>query len=126
MDKFYVWEIFSHAWSEIGIEDDECKALLIKGCINAQDIPEIERIYYRDICASFAVDSFLIFPMMLWMLMPDWGFNEKYLRARMIQWYARPYWVNFINPLRFLGYPIAIGFSFKYKRMVTRLLRENA
>lgn len=52
-------------------------------------------------------------PLMLWMRMPDWGYSEEYLRTRMERWYSRPYWMNFLNPLRWLGYPLAILMALK-------------
>ena len=55
---------------------------------------------------------------MLWMFMPDWGFEEAYLRRRIARWYSRPYWLHFLNPLRILGYPIALLFAWKYRTML--------
>ena len=118
MDKYYVWEIISYAWTEIGIEADECHQLVLKGNITCQDLEIVDRIIFRDICASFAVDSFLIFPLMLWMIMPDWGYDEEYLRNRMRRWYAKPRWLIFVNPFRWLGYPIALLMLQKYRTML--------
>lgn len=120
MDSYTVWEIISYAWTEIGIEDDECLTLVRKGGITVADLDEVDRLFFRDICASFAFDSFLVFPLMLWMLMPDWGYNEKYLRRRMRRWYGRPYWSHFLNPLRVLGYPVALFFAWGYRSMLRR------
>ena len=120
MEPFSVWEIVSYAWTEIGIEDDECLVFVREGQIGIEDLPEVDRLFFKDVCASFAVDSFLIFPLMLWMLMPDWGFDEEYLQRRMKRWYERPYWTHFINPLRILGYPVALLFAWQYRSMLRR------
>jgi hypothetical protein len=126
MDRYYVWEIISYAWSEIGIDDKDCMALVKKGAIAPEHLPDVDRIVFRDVCASFAVDSFLIFPLMLWMLMPDWGYSEEYLRERIERWHSRPYWKNFLNPLRWLGYPLAILAALRYRSMLRRCVRASA
>lgn len=72
-----------------------------------------------------AFDTFLIVPFMLWMIMPDWGYCEEYLRNRMTRWYARPYWRHFLNPLRLFGYPLAIVLSLKYRAMLRRAVHAN-
>ena len=122
LENYYVWEIISYAWTEIGIEDIECRQLVQKGNISADDLKLVDRIIFRDVCASFAVDTFLIFPLMLWMIMPDWGYNESYLRRRMEHWYARPYWLHFLNPMRCLGYPLAVLMALKYRSMLRRVV----
>ena len=127
MDKYYVWEIISYAWTEIGIQDAECRQLVQKGDISAHDLKLVDRIIFKDVCASFAFDTFLIFPLMLWMIMPDWGYDESYLKKRMERWYARPYWSHFLNPMRCLGYPLAVLMALKYRSMLRRVvLSERA
>ena len=126
MDRFAVWHIVSYAWSEIGIGDDECLSLVRKSGIGVADLPEVDRIFYRDVCASFAVDSFLVFPLMLWMLMPDWGFDEAYLQRRMQHWYSKPYLSHFLNPLRLAGYPVALVFAWSYRLKLRRAARAAA
>lgn len=121
-EKYYVWEIISYAWTEIGIEDTECRQLVLKGNISADDLKLVDRIIFRDVCASFAFDTFLIFPLMLWMIMPDWGYEESYLKKRMERWYARPYWIHFLNPMRCLGYPLAVLMALKYRSMLRRVV----
>ncbi|MCA3000689.1 MAG: hypothetical protein ING66_17030 [Rhodocyclaceae bacterium] len=120
IDRYYVWEIISYAWTEIGIEDRECKALVEKGGIGANHLAAVDRIIFGDVCASFAVDTFLIFPLMLWIIMPDWGYTEEYLRKRMERWYSRPYWAHFLNPVRWLGYPLAVLMALRYRAMLRR------
>jgi hypothetical protein len=126
MDKYYVWEIISYAWTEIGIEDAECDVLVEKGDIKAQHLADVDSIIFRDVCASFAFDSFLIFPLMLWMIMPDWGHSEESLRKRIERWHSRPYWTRFLNPMRLLGYPIAVLLALKYRTMLRRSVRAIA
>jgi hypothetical protein len=126
MDRNYVWKIISYAWTEIGIEDDECRVLVEKGGITTADLAEIDRIYFRDVCASFAFETFLVFPLFLWMLMPDWGFEESYLIKRVERWYSRPYWMHFMNPMRWLGYPLSILIALKYRSMLRRAVRAKS
>jgi hypothetical protein len=123
MDRYYIWEIISYAWTEIGIEDSECRTLVAKGDISHEHLNAIDRIIFQDVCASFAFDTFLIFPLMLWMIMPDWGYSEKYLRKRMEQWYDRPYWVHLLNPMRWFGYPLAVLMALKYRTMLRKAIR---
>jgi len=125
-DRYYVWEIISYAWTEIGIEDRECQALVQKGNITHDDLREVDRIIFRDVCASFAIESFLILPCMLWMIMPDWGYEETYLRRRVERWYAAPRWRLALNPMRWLGYPTAVLFALKYRAMLRRAVRAAA
>ena len=125
MDAYKVWEFISYAWTEIGIDDDECKSLARETGITVDKLDDADRIFFRDVCASFAVDSFLIFPLMLWMIMPDWGYSEDYLRNRMKQWYAKPYWRHFLNPLRVLGYPIAVLAALGYRAKLRKAAYAN-
>lgn len=126
MERYPVWEIISYAWTEIGIDEDECWSLVRKSGIGVADLPEVDRIFFRDVCASFAVESFLVIPLMLWMILPDWGFREDYLRRRADRWYARPYWSHFLNPLRLVGYPVALMFAWPYRAMLRRGVRAVA
>jgi hypothetical protein len=125
IDVYKTWEFISYAWTEIGIEQDECKSLAREARITPNTLNQADRIFFRDVCASFAVESFLIFPLMLWMIMPDWAYREDYLRNRMKKWYARPYWTHFLNPLRILGYPIAVLFAFEYRSKLRKAVFAN-
>jgi hypothetical protein len=118
--RFAVWDIMSYAWTEIGITQDECDALVAHHGLGAIPLAEIRRVVYRDVCASFAHDTFLIFPLMAWMLMPDWGYDAAYLRRRAAAWEARPAWRHWLNPLRAFGYPMAVLFSASQWRMLRR------
>jgi hypothetical protein len=125
-DVYRVWEAISYAWTEIGIEDEECRAIAQKAAMRPEHLPEIDKIFFKDVCASFAVDSFLIIPLMFWMIMPDWGYSETYLRKRMLDWYAKPYWSHFLNPVRILGYPVAVFFALSYRSMLRKAVHANA
>jgi hypothetical protein len=108
---FIVWDTVSMAWTEIGLESDDYLVIAKKLKNQGATWPEVQAIALRDVCGSFAVDSFLIVPCMLWMIMPDWGYNEEYLRNRLNQWAKRPLWMHFLNPIRLFGYPMALLFS---------------
>jgi hypothetical protein len=126
LDTYQVWDAISYAWTEIGLDKDEFKTIAQKAGLKPEHLPQIDRIFFKDICASFAVDSFLIFPLMLWMLMPDYGYNEEYLRKRMQDWYTKPYWRHFLNPLRVLGYPVAVWFAWGYRAKLRKAIGEAA
>ncbi|MES2510689.1 MAG: hypothetical protein V4625_12220 [Pseudomonadota bacterium] len=126
IDVYKVWEFFSYAWTEIGIEGSECDSLAREARVTANNLNQVDRIFFRDVCASFAVDSFLIFPLMLWVIMPEWGYAENYLRNRVRRWYEKPYWMHFVNPFRILGYPIAVLFAFSYRSKIRRSAVANA
>ncbi len=111
---FKVWEAISYAWTEIGLGDDEYPDI-------AKSIRDIEpnwekvnSIILRDVCSSFAVDSILVIP--FWMMMPDWSYDEGYITQRIRRWKSRPYWLHFINPIRILGYPISLFFSYGVRK----------
>ena len=108
---FLVWDTVSMAWTEIGLEPNEYPAIAQKLRTEGASWQEIRTIALRDVCGSFALDSFLIIPCMLWMIMPDWGYNEQYLRQRIQKWSSRQLWLHYLNPLRLLGYPVALLFS---------------
>ena len=127
LDTYPVWECISYAWSEIGIEDEECRALAHKAGLTVADLPAIDRLFFRDICASFAVESIVLFiPIVGWACMTDWGYAESYLRRRINNWYAKPYWLHFLNPLRIVGYPFALLCALDYRTKLHQAIRENA
>ena len=111
MDNFVIWDVISYAWTEIGLQKNEYPDYAEKIREHHKDWKTVNKIIIRDVCASFAFDTFLILPCMLWMIMPDWGYDEEYIRNRMNKWYSRPYLLHFLNPMRVLGYPIALLFS---------------
>jgi hypothetical protein len=119
---FQVWETVSMAWTEIGLEPSDYAAIAEKLKQEGATWSEVRAVALRDVCGSFAVDSFLIIPCMLWMIMPDWGYHEEYLRRRAQRWAQRPIWLHFLNPLRLLGYPVALVFSISVRRRLKRAL----
>ena len=125
MDSFIIWDVVSYAWTEIGLEKEEYPIYAAKISQQYKDWKTVNKIVIRDVCASFAFDSFLIFPCMLWMIMPDWGYNEEYLRERMNKWYSRPYWKQFLNPMRIMGYPLALLFSFSVRSKIKKAFIEQ-
>ncbi len=76
MDKFLVWEVMSYAWTEIGLEKSDYPEYAKKIYSQCDDWKTIDQIITKDVCGSFSKDTFLIFPCMLWMIMPDWGYNK--------------------------------------------------
>lgn len=120
MSKLIVWDVISYAWTEIGLENSDYPEYAKKLRGHFKSWKEIDQIIKRDVCASFAFETFLIFPCMLWMIMPDWGYSDEYLKERLNKWYARPYWMHFLNPCRILGYPLALLFSASIRLKVKR------
>ncbi len=122
MNPYYVWKIMSYAWTEIGIEDDECRSLVDKGEIRREHLKEVDWIIFTDVCASFAVTAFLVVPLMLWPILPDWGYSEESLRRRIRWWSAWPWYVHLLNPVRWFGYPIAVLFALKYRSKLRKVV----
>ncbi|WP_163831078.1 hypothetical protein [Spartinivicinus ruber] len=120
MGHFIIWDVISYAWTEIGLEADDYPNYARKIKEQYPDWDSVNKIIIRDVCGSFAVDSFLIIPCMFWMIMPDWGYNEEYLRKRMEKWYAKPVWKHYLNPIRILGYPIARSLSSDVRKQLKK------
>jgi hypothetical protein len=110
-DNFEIWDAVSMAWTEIGLEDTEYPKIAKKIKETHSNWEEVDLIIKKDVCGSFAFDTFLIFPCMLWMIMPDWGYDSDYLKERMAKWYSKPYYKHFLNPMRVLGYPMSLLMS---------------
>lgn len=125
MDRYCIWRIISRTWTEIGIEEKECRELLEEAGVQREGLAKVDRIIFRDVCLSFAVDAFLIFPMMSWPARPDGGYDEPYLRRRMGRWYARPYWAHLLNPIRWFGYPLAALMALQYRAMIRRVVLDK-
>ena len=126
MNKLEIWEVVSFAWTEIGLEESDYPIHAEKIYAECQDWSLVNRVIIKDVCASFAFDSFLIVPCMLWMIMPDWGYDKDYLQKRMNKWYSKPYWVHFLNPARVLGFPTALILSMSVRRKLKRAFLECA
>jgi hypothetical protein len=123
--QFVIWDTVSMAWTEIGLEEGDYPKIADRLLSRSVSWAEIQEVSLRDVCGSFALDTFLICPCMLWMLMPDWGYSEEYLRARIRKWNSRPVWVHFLNPLRLIGYLLAILISIGVRRRL-KLAYKNA
>jgi hypothetical protein len=122
--RFLVWTTVSMAWTEIGLEEADYPPIARELLAQGADWPAVRRIALREVCGAFALDSFLIFPCMLWMIMPDWGYNEDYLRRRMQRWQRRPLWQQLLrNPLRLLGYPVALLMSRRIRARLKQAMR---
>jgi hypothetical protein len=118
MDKFAVWHTFSATWTEIGLDGDDI-AHDAKTLRNSyQDWGDIDKIIFRDICLSFSIESALVlvavFPPLILLVgvspWPDWGYETEYLNNRAKKWYSTPYWLHLLNPIRLVGYPLAVLF----------------
>jgi len=111
MDHFIIWHVISYAWTEIGLEDTDYTAYAKKLRLHYNNWKDINKVIIMDVCASFAIISFLIIPSMLWMVIPDWEWDEENLERKMTKWYSRPYIVHFLNPFRILGYRVSLILS---------------
>ena len=106
----------SFAWTEVGLQDEEYPQYieLIK-----QEYPEweqVRKVIDNDICGSFSSDSFLIFPCMQWMMMPDFAYTPEHIEQRMTHWYNTSKFLHYLNPLRWVGYPFALYAVFQMKK----------
>lgn len=110
------------AWTEIGLEAGEYTEIAAILKQDGATWPEVRKLALRDVCGSFALDSFLIVACMLWMIMPDWGYGRDYLQQRKQRWEGRPVWLHFLNPLRLAGYPTALLFSSGVLRRLKRAM----
>jgi len=115
-DNYKIWEAISYAWTEIGLANGEYPNIAKEIKATHPEWSEVNRIILRDVCASFAVDSFLVFPCMAWAILPDWGYSEEYIRERMTKWYSRPVIINYANPIVVIGYALALSFSLDVRR----------
>ncbi|SEL93693.1 hypothetical protein SAMN05428989_2926 [Pseudoxanthomonas sp. GM95] len=119
---FLIWDAVSMAWTEIGLDPAEYDPIALKLVEQGVTLKDLRSVARRDVCGAFALDSVLIFPCMLWMIMPDWGYAEPYLRRRMQAWRKHPAWVQYLHPMRWIGYPIAFGFSVGVRSRLERAL----
>lgn len=116
MNEFELWKMMSYAWTEIGLEDDEFVFHARRIGADSGQWQEIDKIILRDIAGSFSLESFLIFPLCLWVFMPDWEFDDQYIQKKMKHWHRQPTWRHYLNPMRLLGYPTAVMFSWSYRK----------
>ena len=88
--KFIVWDTISMAWTEIGLEKEEYPKIAKQLKDLGTSWEQVNTVAVRDVCGSFAWDTLLIFPCMLWMIMPDWGYHEEYLKEHISKREAQP------------------------------------
>lgn len=124
--RLLIWDTIAMAWTEVGLEDEDYPRIAKQLIATGLSWQQIERIAMEDVCGAFAVDSFLIMPCMLWMLMPDWGYSDEFLLARIKKWHSKPRWQQFLNPFRCFGYPIARAMSFSVRRQLKRAYLQRA
>lgn len=115
------------AWTEVGLAPGEYPKIAEKLRTRYSDWSEIDDIITYDVLGSFALESSLlplaIVPVIgLFMIapFPDWGFDEDYLKARIAKWERIPRWRHALNPLRWVGYPIAWLMSFGVRRKLKK------
>ncbi len=127
---FVLWDTVSMAWSEIGLGAEAYPRIAAKLRTQYASWDEIRGVVHGDVIASFALEScFLplalvpVLGLFMVAILPDWGYEEAYLRRRMQRWYARPRWVHFLNPLRLAGYPVAQLMAFMLCRRLKAAYR---
>jgi len=125
IENFEIWETLSYSWTEIGLSDDEYKKHIEALKVKYPEWSHVKQVINKDICGSFALDSFLLFPCMLWMLMPDWGYDDKEIKQRMQKWYSKPFGQHMLNPCRLIGYPVARALSASAKRRIYRAYKNT-
>ena len=120
MDSFRIWKVMSYAWTEIGLEEEDFSQHAVEIYECYKDWQEVSSVITKDVCGSFAFESFLLFPCMLWMIMPDWEYDQDCLKIRMEKWHSKPFWVHFLNPLRIFGYPVALIISWSVRKRLKK------
>lgn len=125
--EFLVWDTVSMAWTEIGIFDNEYPKIAGQLREHFSSWDEIAAIIDRDVVPAFSVRSALLLlilapPIGLLLItpMPDWGYEEAWLRKRIARWHAWPLWLHWCNPARIVGYPIAFLFSIALRQRLKR------
>lgn len=124
IDVHKVWYFASYAWTEVGIEGEECLAPARETGLTEETLSIADRILFFDVCGAFAIQTLFVIP--FWMLMPDWGYDEDYLRRRAEHWYTRPRWQRYLNPLRLIGYPLAALVLLEYRAKLRKAVRAVA
>lgn len=126
------------AWTEVGLIESDYPVFAKTIKETHPEWDQVSKILILDVCASFAADSgfftlifispllasiihpaFVVLFLLSFFLitpMPDWGYDEGYLKERMQKWESKPRWLHFINPIRIIGYPIALLFISKMYR----------
>ena len=115
MDHFVIWEAVSMAWSEVGLAPSEYPEIATELRASYSSWDEVGDVIFGDVLGSFALESCLlplalvpVIGMLLITPFPDWGYEKSYLQERMRRWYSVPRWRHYLNPLRLVGYPLAL------------------
>ena len=131
MDNFKIWDYGSMAWTEIGLDESEYPKYADEIKETHSEWKQVNKILTLDVCGSFAFESgifllgfllpfllgffvhegfFGLFAISIFFItpMPDWGYDDDYLKERMHKWESRPRLVHFLNPIRIIGFPAAL------------------
>lgn len=57
--------------------------------------------------------------------LPDWEFENTWLQRKMQKWYAIPWWMHYLNPLRWIGYLIAFGMAYRVINCLKRYYKAE-
>ena len=114
--QLIVWQVISYSWVDTELDEEDYKLFAKELVLLFEHWDEINKIAISDVCASFAVEAFLVFPCMLWMIMPDWFYDDDYLKRRIQKWHSKPKWMYFLNPIRMFGFPVALWMSRTIRR----------
>jgi hypothetical protein len=133
MKDFLIWGTVSMAWTEIGLLDGDYPKIARELCATYDRWDEVDSVILGDVVGSFALESaFLplglvpLIGMFLITPFPDWGYEEAYLKRRMLRWKRSPRWMHYLNPLRLAGYPLAFLISFPLRhRLKKAYIRER-
>ena len=133
MDHLIVWNAVSMAWTEIGLSDEDYDKIAADLQLSYTSWSEIDDIIKGDVLGSFALTSLLLllalvsFIGIFFVSLPDWGYSEAELRRRMGNWSKMPRWKHYLNPLRIMGYPLALLLSISVrKKLKSAFLRRQA
>ncbi len=135
-----VWDAVSMAWTEIGMDEKDYLDTADKFHKEFNSWQEIQKITFDVIGAfsfgygcinlliilgfiyksTFALLLLSFIPYFFMMSLPDWGYSEEYLTEKMNNWYQQHYIIKFLNPIRVLGYPLILLFTFGHLRRLKK------
>ena len=115
--RWLIWDYVSMSWTEIGLGKDEFPQYIQKiqqHYPNWQDVKPI----VNDVLLAFV--SVIPFMFVFFPIIPDWGYDKDYLLNKIQKWQDLPTWRIWLNPLRWLGYALAIMMSLSYVRKLKK------
>ena len=119
-----VWLYASYSWSEIGLSGEDRTDFFKKMSIQAQkELVDARKAVFWDVCGAFAVFTALTL-LTVGTMLPDWGFDEKYVVDKVSHWQRQPLWHSLINPLWWLGYPVACLIVFADWRKLSKWMEQ--